>query len=48
MTHSASVAEQLRKQHLGTAEDYERAVTHLDVSQSQIHQAMDALNTLVN
>ncbi len=31
MTHSASVAEQLRKQHLGTAEDYERAVTHLDL-----------------
>lgn len=31
MTDSANVAEQLRKQHPGTAEDYEKTVTHLDL-----------------
>ena len=45
------ISKELRKQEIwiGVIDQYNmRAVTHLDVSQSQIHQAMDALNTLVN
>ena len=45
------ISKELRKQEIWIGvidQNNMRAVTHLDVSQSQIHQAMDALNTLVN